>query len=193
MKNQRMKLGPLVIFCLLALVCNGLEPTAAARASWHVAQFENVLGTSLELKFGTSSDTVAARAETVALAEIERVAKLLSGYDQTSEFNRWLSTTGQPVRVSRELFEVLHQFEQWRIQTNGALDPAAQIVTKLWKQAAAQQRVPTPAERQTAVTAIQQPHYRLDAVNQFICQKLHCKLRCQCGNGGSETGRHCRE
>ncbi|MBI1760222.1 MAG: DUF2271 domain-containing protein [Acidobacteria bacterium] len=161
-----MKIRFLLAICLCALVCNGSSKPAAARANWHVAQFENVLGTSLEMKFAAASDAVAARAENAALAEIERVSHLLSGYEQTSEFNRWLKTSGEPVRVSPELFEVLSLFEQWRAQTNGALDPAAQVVSTLWKQAAAQQRVPTTAELQAAVSAIRQPHYRLDAAAQ---------------------------
>ena len=84
-----MKTRILLAICLCALVCSGSSKRAAARVSWHVAQFENVLGTSLEMKFATSSDALAARAETAALAEIERVSRILSGYEQTSEFNRW--------------------------------------------------------------------------------------------------------
>ena len=161
-----MKYRFVLAICLCALVCTGVGNTAAALVNWHVAQFENVLGTSLELKFATASDAAAAQAETAALNEIERVAHILSGYEPDSEFNRWLKTAGTPVRVSPELFEVLHLFEQWRTQTHGALDPAAQVVSKLWKQAAAEQRVPTAAELQSAVNTIQQPHYRLDAATQ---------------------------
>ena len=159
------------LLCLavgLALLClhDGARQAAAARAAWRVSQFENVLGTSLEMKFATASDLDAGRAETAALAEFERVGKILSGYDATSEFNRWLKTSGEPVRVSPELFETLNLFAEWRARTNGALDPAAQVVTSLWKQAAAQQRIPTEAELQTTLTTIRQPHYELDAKAQ---------------------------
>ena len=159
------------LLCLaigLALLClhDGARQAASGRAVWHVSQFENVLGTSLEMKFATASDAEAARAETAALAEFERVGKILSGYDAASEFNRWLKTAGEPVRVSPELFETLSLFAEWRARSHGALDPAAQIVATLWKQAAAQQRIPTQAELQTAITTIQQPHYQLDAATQ---------------------------
>ena len=152
----------------LALLClhDGARQPVAARALWHVSQFENVLGTSLEMKFATASDIEAGRAETAALAEFERVGKILSGYDATSEFSRWLKTSGEPVRVSPELFETLNLFAEWRARTHGALDPAAQVVSTLWKQAAAQQRLPTEAALQAAVATIRQPHYALDAQAQ---------------------------
>lgn len=153
----------LAVFLLLAV--SGGQPSAA-RTAWRVSQFENVLGTSLELKFAVGSDNEAARAETAALAEIERLNHILSGYERESEFNRWLRTSGQPVRVSPELFEVLRQFEDWRARTNGALDPAAQVVSKLWQRAAAEHRTPNNDELQAAVAAVRQPHYRLDAAAQ---------------------------
>ncbi len=150
---------------MLLAVISGGQPSAA-RAAWRVSQFENVLGTSLELKFAVASDNDAARAEAAALAEIERLNRVLSGYDRESEFNRWLNTSGQPVRVSQELFDVLNLFEQWRVRTNGALDPAAQVVSQLWKRAAAEQRTPNASELQAATDTIRQRHYQLDAVAQ---------------------------
>lgn len=156
----------LALVMLLLLAFSGSSDASSARTTWRVAQFENVLGTSLELKFAGASDESAARAESAALAEIERLNHILSGYDRDSEFNRWLNTSGQPVRVSPELFDVLHLFEQWRARTNGALDPAAQVVSKLWQRAATEQRTPTADELQRAIATIRQPHYRLDAATQ---------------------------
>jgi thiamine biosynthesis lipoprotein ApbE len=162
-----MKKTLLLTFCLLwQCLCESPRQTAQAHAGWRVSQFENVLGTSLELKFATDSEAQAVRAETAVLAELERLSQILSGYDPASEFNRWLRTSNESVRVSPELFEVLRLFDDWRSRTNGALDPAAQVVSKLWRTAAEQQRLPLPAELQTAVTMIRQPHYRLDAVAQ---------------------------
>lgn len=156
-----------VVLCLALLSLNeSVARRSQARTSWRTSQFENVLGTSLELKFAVASEPAAERAEAAALAEFDRVGKILSGYDSSSEFNRWMKTKGEAVRVSPELFDVLSLFEQWRGRTQGALDPAAQVVSQLWKNAAAQQRVPTSMELQAAVAEIQQPHYRLDAATQ---------------------------
>ena len=56
------------------------------------------------------------------LAEIDRLDKILSGYDTASEFRRWAATRNEAIRVSPELFEVLALFDTWRERTGGALD-----------------------------------------------------------------------
>ena len=150
----------------LLLSIGGGDQPSGARTAWRVSQFENVLGTSLELKFAVASDKEAARAEAAALAEIERLNHILSGYELGSEFNRWLATSGQPMRVSPELFDVLRLFEGWRARTDGALDPAAQVVSELWRKAAAERRAPNEDELRIAVAAVREPHYRLDAAAQ---------------------------
>src|ERR1700722_6674034 len=86
----------------------------------YVAHYENVLGTSMELKISAVSPTEAANAEAAVLNEISRMGKILSAYDPISEFSQWLKTSQQPIHVSAELFEVLSLFDQWRIRTDGA-------------------------------------------------------------------------
>jgi FAD:protein FMN transferase len=132
----------------------------------YVAHYENVLGTSMELKISAVSPKEAANAEAAVLNEITRMGKILSAYDPTSEFSLWLKTSNQPVHVSSELFEVLNLFDQWRIKTGGALDASAEVVTKLWKQAAAKQQLPTQDELTNAVKEVKQNHWVLDARTQ---------------------------
>src|SRR3954453_19310251 len=78
-----------------------------------VFHHENVLGTSLELKVLAGTPEAANRAESAALAEIDRQAAILSGYDQRSEFSRWFATRNQAVPVSPELYEVLAGFRRY--------------------------------------------------------------------------------
>ncbi len=84
-------------------------------------QHENVLGTSLELRFHSATPELAERA---ALAEIDRLAKILSSYDAQSEVSRWVRTQGEPVRISPDLMEVLALYDDWRHHTGGALNAA---------------------------------------------------------------------
>ena len=136
--------------------------TTTAAPSWHVFRHEHVLGTSLELKFAAATTHDAEAAEAAALAEIDRLAKILSGYDATSEFRQWLATKGEARRVSPELFEVLSLFDSWRERTDGALDASAEIVGQLWKSAAREQHTPSSADFSTAIAAVRQTHWRLD-------------------------------
>lgn len=104
--------------------------------------YENVLGTSLEVKVLTASAEQADKAEAAARREIDRQAKILSAWDPDSEFSRGLQTHGQPVRVSPDLFEVLGLFDRWRERTGGALDASAEVITRVWRAAEAQNREP---------------------------------------------------
>jgi FAD:protein FMN transferase len=125
--------------------------------------YENVLGTSLELKVRASSASRARLAEAAALAELDRQDAVLSAWRHDSEFSRWAATRFEAVQVSPELFQVLSAFDSWRNQTSGALDPAFATAARLWQQALAEHRVPTDAEVAQAREAIAQPHWQLDS------------------------------
>jgi thiamine biosynthesis lipoprotein ApbE len=127
---------------------------------------ENVLGTSLELKVTAATLPAAKKAEARALAEIDREAKILSGYDPSSEFSRWMKTRGEAVPVSQELYDVLSRFDRYRALTDGALDPAAEAIGKIWKAAAASDRLPTSAELAPVVAAVHGPNWSLDPVRR---------------------------
>lgn len=142
----------------------------------YVTQFENVLGTSMELKISATSEANAGIAENTVIQEISRMSNILSAYDPNSEFSSWCKTFDQPVHISKELFDVLNLFDQWRMLTSGALDASAEVVSKLWRQAAAQQRIPTTKELADAVREVQQPHWKLDAAAQTATHLSHAPL-----------------
>src|SRR5690242_14575274 len=148
------------LFAIL-LFLSGM-PGFTDRSRPFVFHHENVLGTSLELKISADSQASADRAESAALGEIDRLAKVLSGYDSTSEFSRWTHTHAAAVPVSSDLYQVLDRFDRYRVLTSGALDPAAQAATQVWKSAAAAQQMPSRAALDTAVAEMRGPHWSLD-------------------------------
>ena len=131
-----------------------------------VFNYENVLGTSLELKIGARNSAAADRADAAARREIEREARILSAWDSASEFSRWVATLGEAVRVSPELFETLSLFDEWRERTGGALDASAETVVRVWKNAEREGREPSRAELDAAVNGVRHPHWKLDRVAQ---------------------------
>jgi thiamine biosynthesis lipoprotein len=131
-----------------------------------VSNYENVLGTSMQLKMAASSEAQSTHAETVVLKEISRMSSILSAYDASSEFSQWQKTHGTPVHVSKELFEVLSLFDQWREKTGGALDASAEVVSRVWKAAAARNELPSSSEIAKAVAEIKKIHWILDARKQ---------------------------
>jgi thiamine biosynthesis lipoprotein len=101
------------------------------RARRYVSHLERVLGTSLELQVTAASRPAAERAETAALAEVDRLEAILSGYSRTSELARWQATLHHDVPVSAELGAVLEAAEEWRQRTAGAFHPGAQALIDL--------------------------------------------------------------
>jgi thiamine biosynthesis lipoprotein ApbE len=144
----------------------GFAVTTSLAGRTYASHYENVLGTSMELKVQARSDAAARRAEAAVLAEIDREASILSGYDPSSEFSRWFQTRDRAEPVSPELFDVLQRFDLWRDRTNGALDASAETVSRVWKTAAAAGREPTTIEIAGAVSAVQHEHWRLDLVRR---------------------------
>ena len=94
----------------------------------HRFDFDNILGTSLEVHVVARDAAVAVRAEQVLLEEIDRLTDILSTYSPASEFAAWQGTPECDAVVSSELAEVLALAESWRVQTHGAFNPAAPAV-----------------------------------------------------------------
>ena len=150
-----------VIFALA--LCAAAAAKLDRTSEDYVTHFESVLGTSMELKLDADTPESAERAEAAALAEIDRLANILSSYHENSEFNQWFKTSGRAVAVSPELTEVLGMFDRWRTATGGALDPAAEAINRVWMNAAKENRMPSGAELSTAVSAVREKHWSIDA------------------------------
>mgnify|MGYP000632668302 FL=1 len=91
------------------------------------AHFEQVLGTSLDLKIVASSFELAEKAEAKVLDEFRRLQSILGSSD-SNEFGQWLKTQGEAVVVSTEISEVLGFFDTWKQESDGALNAAAEEI-----------------------------------------------------------------
>jgi len=111
---------------------------ARARARRHAYHYEHVLGTSFELNVVATGVSAARRAESVALAEVDRLEAILSGWSSTSELAYWTATQDVDVAISPELADVLHASDVWRVRTGGAFDAAAQAIIALLRDGAAE-------------------------------------------------------
>ena len=139
----------------IALSLLSLSPSASSNGLL-TSHFDNVLGTSLDLKIIATSEVSASAAETKILAEINRLNEILSAHG-SSEFSNWLSTRGESVEISSELREVLQHFEEWNAKTEGALNAASEHISKLWTF-----EVPSAEARNEAIKEVNQTHWSLD-------------------------------
>ncbi len=142
----------------------------------YTSHFDGVMGTSLEISVQSRTAAAGWQAEQAILDEITRESGILSGYDPASEFSRWVRSPAVPTRVSPELFDVLSAFDDWRTRTAGALDPAAETLTRVWKHAAGENRVPTGAELQSALGDLRQRHWILDREASTATHASHVPL-----------------
>jgi thiamine biosynthesis lipoprotein len=151
-----------------------MTPPAGARlgALWHrlrsggprrhVAHYEPVLGTSLELQLVAESDEAAARGERAALDEIDRLEAVFSAYRPESELSRWQATHGVDLPVSPELAGLLEQSELWRARTGGAFDPGVEAATRLWREHASRDEPPADAALAELAERIAAPLWSVD-------------------------------
>ena len=158
-----MRLKYLSATAVLLAVVFGLVAVSRQARPYHF-HYENVLGTSMDATVLAGSQEAANQAMATALERIDHDAKVLSGYDPSSEFSRWFASRDRAVSVSPELYEVLDLFDAWRARTGGALDASAETVSRVWKQAASHGQLPTDTAIAGAVDRVHRPHWRLDPV-----------------------------
>ncbi|MGM9475706.1 DUF2271 domain-containing protein [Pedobacter sp. GSP4] len=156
-----MKLKHVITAFLFVIISSAF---VSSNKSMHtfVSNYENVLGTSLELKIKAANQADAVVAEERVLNEIDRLDHILSTYKTDSEFSKWMANGNKATKISSELFEVLKQFEAYKNLTGGALDASAEVISKVWKKAATENRLPSHTELQNAVKQVKQQHYTLN-------------------------------
>jgi len=159
---MKTSLFSVIASALLLFICSAGTPVTKV----YQFNYENVLGTSFELKVIASSEKLASTAERVALAEIDRLNSILSTYDPTSEVSRWQKTLNREVSISPELFEVLTLFDHWKVKTGGTLNASAAIASALWKKASINQVLPSADELAKAALAMNHPHWELNPTRQ---------------------------
>jgi thiamine biosynthesis lipoprotein ApbE len=159
--------------CLTATAALAASVASPERFVFH---HENVLGTSMELRLRARDATAAAGAESLALAEIDHLARVFSTYSPDSEVSRWQRTRGEAVPVSPELFEVLEQCDRWRDASHGAFNPTAEVFSRLWKSAAATQSEPSSEALSAAALRANQPAWKLDPAHHTATHLSDCPL-----------------
>jgi thiamine biosynthesis lipoprotein ApbE len=93
--------------------------------------------------------------------EIERLRKILSTYDPASELSK-VNATRTPVKVSKELIDVLKLYDHWQSISGPAYSGRLGKIREMWKEAAATGKMPSKETVATAAAAIKIPLWRID-------------------------------
>jgi len=99
-----------------------------------------------------------------AFARVSELNRMMSDYDSASELSRLSASapTKIPIEPSAELFLVLKHAQQLSAQTDGAFDVTVGPLTKLWRRARRQKRLPNSARLTDAKTAVGYEKLKLD-------------------------------
>jgi thiamine biosynthesis lipoprotein len=108
-----------------------------------VAVHSPILGADVEIRVDGGPEAALA-ADAAALGEFERLTPAFTVYDEASELARW--RRGELDDCSPELTEVLAAAQRWYEVSGGAFHPAIAPLRLRWLAAAAEDRLPDPAE-----------------------------------------------
>ncbi len=157
-------------FCLAGALDS--KSSAGDYAFYH----ENVMGTSLELRVDAVNAEAARLAEERVLLEIERLSKIFSGYDPTSELSRWQNSEKRPTAASSELIELLRASEAWRQKSGGAFDVRVEAFSRLWANCEKLERLPSDPEIASVRRILVDQAWRIDLNESTILRTSDCPL-----------------
>ncbi|MBY0458408.1 MAG: DUF2271 domain-containing protein, partial [Gemmataceae bacterium] len=121
-----------------------------------------VIGTSLDLHIVAPDEATAEDAELTVLNEIERLRKIFSTYDPTTEISK-LNATREPQKVSAEMAEVLAAYAVWQEKSGGAFHGQVGELVRVWKEAEKANKLPTDVVLERIAADLKKPGWVLDS------------------------------
>ena len=159
-----------VLFCLFGFLLFGGGCCLPNDTAWQ--RFEYVdpeMGVDFHLKFYAKDRPTAERIARKTYARVEALNAIFSDYHPASELNRLCQKThGHPVKVSRDLFEILQRAQILARETDGAFDITAGPMIRLWRAARKQQKLPTPEILAAVKTRVGYKKIRLNSRNRTV-------------------------
>ena len=121
------------------------------------------MGTRFSITLFASEKTQADMAATAAFQKIAQLDDILSDYKADSELMRLSdSPPGQPVPISKDLFDVLEQSEKYSKLSGGAFDVTVGPLVRLWRFSRKRKVLPSTVEVQTALESVGYKKLHLD-------------------------------
>jgi thiamine biosynthesis lipoprotein len=133
--------------CVLALL---VLASGAARVDPRYEFTQVHMGMPVRLVLHAPDESQARHAAATAFARIAALEQVFSDYRPDSEVSRLAARHGEPVVVSRELFDVLDRAIEIARLTGGAFDPTVGPLVVLWREARRSGRLPDHASLQAA-------------------------------------------
>ena len=132
-----------------------------------------LMGSRFDITVVANDSTQANKYIDTAVAEILRIEKLISSWDensQTSEINR--NAGIKPVKVNKELFDLIERALSISKLTDGAFDISYASMDKIWKFDGSMTKMPSKKEITASVEKVSYQNIVLDKKNGTVFLKL---------------------
>lgn len=129
-----------------------------------------LMGTQFTLTFFAPDSLTARRVNQAVNARMDSLNQVMSDYMDGSEINRLSESSGQNrwVRVSPDLFNVLHKAKTIAELSNGRFDPTIGPLSLLWRRAVRRGEFPSASVRRQARRAVGYRFMLLDSVTRSV-------------------------
>ncbi len=153
------------LFALMAPVSFGLS--CSNEAPFIKETF--VMGTRAVITIYGLDDETASEAAGKALHELHRIETVMSNWIEDSEISLLNhNSEGLPVKVSKELFDIIEESFRYSRLTSGAFDITARPIVQLWGFQGGSPRVPSEEEIASALEKVGYHLVRLDRENLTV-------------------------
>jgi thiamine biosynthesis lipoprotein len=122
------------------------------------------MGTQFRIVLFASNKDIAESAFRAAFRRVNHLNQIFSDYDANSELSRLSqrAPTKEPLEVSEELWSVLRRSQQISSLTESAFDITVGPLSKLWRRARRQRRLPDSERLAEALSAVGPAKIKLD-------------------------------
>lgn len=167
--GARSRAGAVAAWVLTALASISIATPDAARETTRIDLSDQAMGTTFSVVIHGRDRARLERAGRAALDEAQRLDRLLSNYrpdSEWSEVNR--SAAERPVRVSRELFELVAASVGYSRLSDGAFDLTVGPLMRVWGFFKGEGTLPDRADVAAALPRVGFRHVRLDRRHMTI-------------------------
>lgn len=128
-----------------------------------------LMGTDFEISVVAPTEEIGYINIDEAVSEIRRIEAMISSWDENSETSEVNRNAGrQPVKVSKELFQLVERSKRIAEITDGAFDISYASLDNIWKYDGSMSHMPTVTQIKMSIEKIGYQKIILDAANQTI-------------------------
>jgi thiamine biosynthesis lipoprotein len=132
-----------------------------------------LMGSRFDITVVAASEDEGNRYIDVAVKEISRINDLISEWDTTTQVSEVIKYAGiRPVRVDRELYDLIVRSNKISELTDGAFDITWASMDRIWKFDGSMKRLPTQEEINISVARVGYKNIVLNAQDQTVFLKL---------------------